>query len=170
MVLSGGEEGLSGQLLRDRAAALRRPMMTEVRERGRRSAADVESAVIVKVLILDGQNRVDEVRRYARQRRVHPLLLEDRERQLIVVVVDRRRLVHVPDPRDRLFIRQALLKIDEIPDGSDDRERGDDPEPDEQRPYEPRTAFRELEPLDPQLIICGLQLMHSALKRRPLAT
>ena len=105
--------------------------MSKVGDRCSGRAREVEAAVIVKALIFDSQDGVDEVWRHTRERCVHPLLFEDAEHQLIVVIVDGSRLVHLPDPRDGGLIRQSLLKIDEIPDWPDDRERRDDPETDE---------------------------------------
>ena len=75
--------------------------------------------MVVEALILDGENRVDEVRRDNRQGCIRPLLLEDAEDEASVVVEDRGRLVHLPDLRNRLFIRQSLLKLDEIPARND---------------------------------------------------
>jgi hypothetical protein len=105
------------------------------------------------------------VRRNVRQRRVDSLLLEDGEHHLIASVVDRRRLVHQPDPGDRLFVRQSLLKIDDVPRRTDNRERGDDREPDDEGTHELRTTFGKLGPVASKcmnsVVKLPSQLMHS---------
>src|SRR4029450_6893956 len=73
------EQALPGKLLRDRAATLRASTFGPIAQRGARDADYVDPVVIVEALILDGENRVDEVRRHARQRHVDPFVLEDRE-------------------------------------------------------------------------------------------
>ena len=81
-------------------------MLAKVGDRRRHGTGDVEPAVIVEALIFDGEDGVDEVRRNVGERGVHPLLFEDAEHQVIVVVVNRGRLVHLPDPGDGFFVRQ----------------------------------------------------------------
>ena len=63
---------------------------------------------------------LDEMRRHARQRGVDSPLLEDGERQLIVAVVNRCGLIHLPDPRDRVVVGQIRLQSCQIPEWAAD--------------------------------------------------
>jgi hypothetical protein len=85
--LVGREKALARELLRQRAAALRRAVRAKVVERRGHHANHVDAAVIVETLILDGNDRVHHVGRDLRQRRLDAPLLEDRERRTIVAVV-----------------------------------------------------------------------------------
>ena len=49
------------------------------------------------------------------ERHFDPLLLEDREGELIVGVEDRRRLIHLADPAQRLEVRQAVAEAGREP-------------------------------------------------------
>ena len=62
------------------------------------------------------------------ERHFDALLLEDRERQLVAVVEDRRRLVHLADPADRLAVGQPVAQPDDEPGPSHQRYRRDEDE------------------------------------------
>src|SRR5215469_5540122 len=72
--------------------------------------------VLVEALILDRDGRALQVRRDLIERHWNALLLIDRERQRVVRVEHRGRLLHVPDLLDRLGVRQALRQPGESPD------------------------------------------------------
>jgi hypothetical protein len=93
--------------------------MAQVRQRGRTNPDQVETGVLVELLILDRDERLDQVRRYLRKRHLNPLLLEDRERELIAVVVHRGCLVHLADPSQRLRVWKPASETDEEPDEPD---------------------------------------------------
>ena len=76
--------------------------------------------MIVEALILNRDDRVDEVRRNTRQRDIHSPLVEDGERQLIVAVVHGCGLIHLPDPRDRVVIGKVRLQPGQIPEWASD--------------------------------------------------
>src|SRR5688500_2661608 len=59
------QKTLSGQLLGERASALHGAALAEIRQRGAGNANDIEAAVVEEPLILDGGNRLDDVRRDA---------------------------------------------------------------------------------------------------------
>ena len=94
-----------------------------VRPRRRDDADGVEPRVIVEPLVFDGENRVDEVRRDAGERRLDALFLENREGQLIVAVVDRRRLVHFANPRDGGLGRKVRAKAPQVPERTANRQQ-----------------------------------------------
>src|SRR6185503_15547194 len=127
------EETLARELLRQRASTLRRAMRAQVVERRGEYPYHVDAAVIVKALILDRDDRVHQVRRDVRQRRLDALLLEDRERRPVVLVVQRRRLCHGADVAHLLGARQIVedrirqpdrRREDEQRERRGDRERG----------------------------------------------
>ena len=60
------------------------------------------------------------MRRDLGERHLDPLLLEDREGELIVAVVDRRRLVHFADAGERIAVGQPLPQADQQPGASHD--------------------------------------------------
>ena len=88
------EKTLSGQLLRERTAALRRAVRAQVRHGRGEDAHQVDAAVIVEALIFDRDDRVHEVRRDVGEWCLYAPLLKDREHRAIVLVVQRRRLRH----------------------------------------------------------------------------
>ena len=59
--LVGREEALSGELLRERAAALRQTAFEHVVQRRAGDADDVDAAVVVEALILDREDRLHEL-------------------------------------------------------------------------------------------------------------
>ena len=99
--LVGGQKTLAGELLRDRAGSLSCAPVTQVRQHGRGYANEVESAMVVEALVFNRDDGSDEVGRDLADGSVDPLLSEDGERQLIVDVVDDRRLVHLAQALDR---------------------------------------------------------------------
>jgi hypothetical protein len=74
------------------------------------------------------------VRGHAGELGVYSLLLENREDESILVVVHRRRLIHLPDPANRVLVGKTPLKVDEIPEGKRKGEESGDAEPGENRP------------------------------------
>ncbi len=100
------EEREPGQLLRDRARALRAAPLAKIAKRGAADADRINPAVIVEALILDREHRVDQVRRHPVERDFDSLFLEDGEGRTIVRVEDRRRLHHVRRAAQRLPIGQ----------------------------------------------------------------
>ena len=90
-------------------------LATGANEGGSRHADQVDAAVIVEALILDGDDRLHEVRRDARQRHFDPLLAENRERRLVVNVEQQRRLRHRADAADRGLVRETRDHAPEEP-------------------------------------------------------
>jgi hypothetical protein len=62
VVLVGGQEALSRQLLGNRAAALRFPAVPDVGDGRRCDAHQIEAAVLVEPLVLDGNQRLRDIR------------------------------------------------------------------------------------------------------------
>jgi hypothetical protein len=91
------QKALSRQLLGDRAAPLGAAALSEVGDHRSADADDVDAAVVVEPLVLDGQNGADQIRRDLIERHFYPLLLEDRERRPPVGIEHGRRLGHVAD-------------------------------------------------------------------------
>ena len=84
--------------------------------------------MIVETLILDGDERADEIWRNLGQRHIDPLLLEDRKCDLVLVVEDRRRLIHDAHPLDGGPIRKPLAEPVDEPYGSAHRQHSRKPE------------------------------------------
>jgi hypothetical protein len=63
-------ESSGGQLLRDGAGALRRTTVPDVRERRRRDTDEVEPVMVVEALVLDRDERTNEVGRNLGERNV----------------------------------------------------------------------------------------------------
>ena len=116
------QKALTRELLGDRAAALRLPPVPDVGQRRGGDADEVEAAVIVEPLILDRDERLRQVGRNLGQRHFDPLLLEDGEGELIRIVEDRGRLVHLADATQGVEVGKALAEADEEPDTSADRQ------------------------------------------------
>ena len=60
--LVGPEKTLARELLRDRAAALGRPAVTDVRQRRRENPDGVDALMLVEALIFDVEDRVNQIR------------------------------------------------------------------------------------------------------------
>ena len=119
--LVGGQEALSGELLRDRAAALSQAAFEDVVQGGAANADDIDTAVVVEALILDREDRLHEPGRDFRQRDIDALLAKDRERGLILRVEERRGLRHRADAAQRLAIGHLAGDAgDEPDDGNED--------------------------------------------------
>ena len=95
--MSEREETLARELLGERAAALRRAMHAQIVHRRGGNAHEIDAAVVVEALVFDGDDRVHQVRRDLGQRRFNPPLLKNRERRVIVLVIQRRGLRHRAD-------------------------------------------------------------------------
>ena len=121
----GRQKALTGQLLRDRAAALRRSTRSQVGDGRRRDTDEIESAVPAKPLIFDRHDRIDEMRRHLPEPDFDALLLENREGQRVVAIVDDRRLIHLAYPADRRFVGKGPLQAGEKPEAAADGEHGD---------------------------------------------
>ena len=121
--LVGGKEAPTRELLRQRATALRGATGADVAHRRRDDADNVDAAMIVEALVLDRDDRVHEVRRHRRQRRIDPALLEDRERRTVAGVVQRGPLRH---RSDRAQLRRGRGRRHR-PQSGDDGERDDRP-------------------------------------------
>jgi hypothetical protein len=65
---------------------------------------EVESVMVVKTLVLDVDQGVDEIRGDLGERHFDPLFLEDGEGELILAVKDARRLIHDAHLRDRVAV------------------------------------------------------------------
>ena len=96
--------------------------MPQVGDRGRHDTHDIEAVMVVKALILDRDDRVNQIGRDLLERHVDALLFEDGEDQRVGVVVHRRRLIHLPDTTHRRLIGKAIAvqRLDN-PAASDDR-------------------------------------------------
>ena len=84
--------------------------------------------MLAKPLIFGRHNRSDEVRRHLPEPDFDPLLLENREGQRVVAIVDDRRLIHLAYPADRSFVGKGPLQAGEKPDAAAEGERGDQKE------------------------------------------
>jgi len=107
------------KLLGDGARALGRAAVPEIGRRRGEDAQPIVSGVIVKPLILDRQDRVDQLGRHLRQRRVDTLLGEDAECQVIAIVEHSGRLVHLADAPEGRLVRQASPEADDVRRGGD---------------------------------------------------
>ena len=108
--LVGRQETLPGELLGDRASALRPAPLPEVGENRAEHAHRIHAPVIVEPLVLHGHQRAHEVRRNLLQRNLDPLLLVDGERRPIRGIEQRRGLRHVADPAQALAVGQVARK------------------------------------------------------------
>src|SRR5919197_599371 len=114
------EKTLTRQLLRDRAAALHDAPVPQVGQRRLDDPHEIEAGMIVEALILDREDGLDQIRRDVVEADRDPLLLVDRERELIVGVEHRGRLPHFADALNGFAVGQTALQIDEEPDARDD--------------------------------------------------
>ncbi len=121
--LLGGQEALTGELLRNRAAALDGAAVPKVRHRRRDDAHEIEAVMLVEPLILDGDDRVLQVGRDPIERHADPLLLVNRERQSIVGIEDSGGLLHVADLLDGFRVREGARKRHQRPDARDQQEQ-----------------------------------------------
>ena len=71
----------------------------------------VDATVIEEALILDRDDRLDQVLRDPRQRNLDPLFLEDGEDRAIAGVEQRRGLRHVAEAAERLAVGQTGRQI-----------------------------------------------------------
>src|SRR5262249_48097770 len=105
----------------------------EVRQCRHTDPDHVEPGMVVKLLILNGDQRLHEVRRDLIERNLDPLFLENRKRELIAAVVNGGRLIHLSDAPPRFRTWQPASKIDNEPDepNKDGRcdQRGSEQEP-----------------------------------------
>ena len=108
--------------------------------------------MIVETLILDGDERVEEIWGDLGERHINPLLLEDRKRQLVLVVEDRRRLIHDAHPRDGGAIRKPLTEPTQNPGGPTHRQHSRKPERSHDADREPRMLTFGIPPVTFQLI------------------
>ena len=103
--------------------------MTKIRKRGRHDADAVETVVVVEPLILDRDDRLQQVRRYLVERHLDALLLVDGEHEPIACVVDGGRLRHFRDVPDGVFDRQTAAQVvveeEQADEGADDEETKD---------------------------------------------
>ena len=123
--LVGCEETLTGQLLRERAAALGKTAFEDVVQRRAGDTHDIDPAMVVEPLILDGQDRLHELWGDLRQRDVNALLAKDGKGLTIARVEDRRRLRHRADAAQGLAIRNLADDASDEPDAGDEHGRGD---------------------------------------------
>src|SRR4029077_4644962 len=91
----------------------------------------------IETLIFDRDDRVDQMRRYVRQRDVDALFVEDREGQLVVRVVDDRGFGHVADAPDRVFSGESCARAREQPDATAEHRHGEDGHAHGQACYQP---------------------------------
>src|SRR4029453_13827223 len=96
------QEALSGQLLRQRAGALRPAALPEVRNRRADDADGVDAAMLVEPLVFNRENGLSDEGRHLVQGYLDPLLLEDREGRPPVQIEKRRRLRHVADTTEHV--------------------------------------------------------------------
>ena len=146
------QKALTRELLRDRAAALRGAPVPDVGHRRGADADEIEAVVIVEPLILDGDERLDEMRGNFGERHVDPLFLEDGEGELILGVEDRRRLIHVAHLRDGVADREAPCASRDRPDRADDRQHDRQRESEGDADGDARVLASGAEPLVLQLI------------------
>ncbi len=134
-VLSVLRKALTRELLRQRAAALRLAPLAQVVYGCAEHADDVHASVVVEPLVLDRENRVDQVPGNAGQGDVDSLLLVDGERRPSFHIDQRRGLRHRADVAQRMIVRQVgdhvLSEPDGRTDGSPDAKRDGDNERDE---------------------------------------
>ena len=110
-----GQEALAGELLGQGAAALRQATLAQVGERRAGDAHDVDAAVAAEPLILDGEQRLDQVRRDIGQRHVEAAFVEDGERRGVGGVVEDGGLGHLAHPPHVLDARQADEQLMDAP-------------------------------------------------------
>ena len=109
--LAASQEAQARELLRDGAAAFRAPARFQVANHGADGADGVDATVLIEPLILDRDDRLDEVGRHLLERQLDPLLLEDREGVPVPGVEDRRRLRHVAEAVDGVALRQPRGQV-----------------------------------------------------------
>jgi hypothetical protein len=125
------QEALTRELLRDRAAALRRASFPEVGKGGAGHADQVHTSMIVEALILHRDDCLHQIRRDPRQRHLDPLLAKDRERRAIAGIEERRCLRHRAGAVQHAAVRQVRDDLADEPCGDagrhpeDHRERDD---------------------------------------------
>ena len=100
IALVAGQEALPCELLGDGAAPLSPAPFLDIAQHGAADANRVDAGVLVEPLILDRDDRLDQVRRDLFERNLDALFLEDREDRSILGVIDCRRLGHVAEPAD----------------------------------------------------------------------
>ena len=113
---------------------------------------EIEPVMLVEALVLDRGDGLGQVRRHLGERHLDPLLLEDREREAVLVVEHRRRLIHFADAAQRVLVGQAVTQSDEKPDAADRRQRRDQDEDRDDARDDPRMMAPRVDELALQLI------------------
>ena len=101
------QKALPCELLRDGAPAFGAPALLDVADSRGCDTDEVDAAVLIESLILDGEDRFDEVRRDFVERNLNPLFSKNREDGRVIVVVDGGGLRHVAEAADIVFLRQV---------------------------------------------------------------
>jgi hypothetical protein len=94
------EEALARELLRDGAAPFGAAAFLQVVHDRGGDADEVDAVVLVKALVLDRDDRLDEIGGDAPERDFDPLLLEDREDRGVVRIINGRGLRHFSQVAD----------------------------------------------------------------------
>ncbi len=105
------QEARAGQLLCQRAGALRGPPARDVGQRRGKDAARIDGAMLVEPLVFDADERLREVRRDALEGDVDPLLVEDRRHRAVRPVVHDRGLGGFSDVVERVASGQIANQI-----------------------------------------------------------
>jgi hypothetical protein len=105
------EERHAGELLRDRAAALRPFAGARVGDDGRTDAHQVDPVVLVEALVLDRDDGLAHRLADLLERHLDALFLEDGEHRLVALVVERGRLRHVAHRRQGTAVGQRATDV-----------------------------------------------------------
>ena len=118
-----GQKAGARQLLREGARALRRAAAGDVRKGRLGNAGGIHGAMRVEALILDGEQRANEVRRHLGQRDIDAFFSRERRGGRIGGVEDDRRLGRVADVADGRVARQIAGEVVPPPHARADRHR-----------------------------------------------